>query len=157
MQTQAIEIIETEVVLEEAMSLNHSLLIGRITSLLSAAYGERYEILPELEFELSAGRLKPDVAILPRLTYDWEVDIIRFPDPPITAIEIISPTQSLDGLVAKIRQLYFPSGVQSAWLVMAAARSILLYLPGQPAVIVSAGTLRDPACQVELEMAALFR
>ena len=108
METQAIEIIETEVVLEKTTSLNHSRLIHRLSILLSA-YEEQYDILPELEFELSAGRLKPDVAILPRLTYDWEADVIRYPNPPITAIEIISPTQSLDGLIAKIRNLYFPS------------------------------------------------
>ena len=80
METQAIEIIETEVVLEKAMSLNHSRLIHRISVAL-LPYEDQYDILPELEFELSAGRLKPNVAILPRLTYDWEADIIRFPNP----------------------------------------------------------------------------
>ncbi|QKG52805.1 hypothetical protein [Hymenobacter sp. BRD67] len=80
MNTQAIEVIETEVVLEEAMSLNHSRLIGRLNVLL-AAYEEQYDILPELEFELSTGRLKPDVAIMPRQTYNWEKDIIRYPSP----------------------------------------------------------------------------
>lgn len=156
METQAIEITETETVLEEAMSLNHSRLIGRLTVLLTA-YEEHYDILPELEFELSAGRLKPDVAILPRLTYDWEADIIRYPNPPITAIEIISPTQAFDALVTKIRQFYFASGVQSAWLVVPAVRSIFLFLPDQPATVISSGTLRDPASKIELEMAAIFR
>ncbi|RZK32178.1 MAG: Uma2 family endonuclease, partial [Hymenobacter sp.] len=129
MEGQAIEIIETEVVLEEAMSMNHSRLIGRLTVALSA-YEERYEIFPELEFELAAGRLKPDVAILPRLAYDWEADVIRCPTPPITAIEVLSPTQAFDYLVGKIRQLYFPSGVQSAWLVVPAGRTVFLFLPG---------------------------
>lgn len=156
METQAIEIIETEVVLEEAMSLNHSRLINRLTVLLSA-YEEQYDILPELEFELSAGRLKPDVAILPRLTYDWEADVIRYPNPPVTAIEIISPTQSLDGLVTKIRHLYFPSGVQSAWLVVPALRSIFLYLPGQPALAIASGILSDPVTRIELALDAIFR
>lgn len=156
MKTQAIEITETETVLEEAKSLNHSRLIGRLTVLLTA-YEEHYDILPELEFELSAGRLKPDVAILPRLTYDWEADIMRYPSPPITAIEIISPTQAFDALVTKIRQFYFASGVQSAWLVVPAVRSIFLFLPDQPATVISSGTLRDPASKIELEMAAIFR
>ena len=156
METQAIEIIETEVVLEKAMSLNHSRLIHLISVAL-LPYEDQYDILPELEFELSAGRLKPNVAILPRLTYDWEADIIRFPNPPISAIEIISPTQSFDSLVTKVRNFYFPSGVQSAWLVLPAARTIFLYLPGQPAAIVSSGTLHDPVSGVELEMSAIFR
>ena len=157
MDTQATEIIETEVVLEEAMSLNHSRLIGRLTVLLSA-YEEQYDILPELEFELSAGRLKPDVAILPRLTYDWEADIIRYPNPPTTAIEIISPTQAFDALVTKIRQYYFASGVQSAWLVVPSVRSIFLFLPDEPAVVIAAGgVLRDPATGIELALNDIFR
>lgn len=120
-------------------------------------YEEQYDILPELEFELSAGRLKPNVAILPRQTYDYEADIIRYPEPPITAIEIISPTQSLDGLISKIRNQYFPSGVQSAWLVLPGLRAINLFLPGQPAIIVSSGTLRDPASGVEVVLDTIFR
>jgi len=68
MDTQATEIIETEVVPEEARSLNHSRLIGRLTFLLTSAYDEQYDFLPELEFELSTGNLKPDVAVLPKQT-----------------------------------------------------------------------------------------
>ena len=156
METQAIEIIETEVGLEEAMSLNHARPTTRITSLLFAAYESQFNILTELEFELPTGRFKPDVAILPRLAYNWEREIIRYPEPPITAIEIISPTQSIDGLVEKIRAGYLASGVKSAWLVLSAVRSIILYLPNQPAHLVSEGTLRDPATGVEMELDWLF-
>ncbi|HEX8427163.1 Uma2 family endonuclease [Hymenobacter sp.] len=156
MQTQAIEVIETEVVLEEAMSFNHSRLTYRLSVLLSA-YEDKYDILPELEFELSAGRLKPDVAILLKQEYNWEKDVIRFPSPPITAIEILSPTQSLDFLIAKIREGYFPSGTQSAWLVVPSLRSIYLFLPNQAPTIVTSGVLRDPACGVEVAIDAVFR
>lgn len=156
METQAIEIIETEVVLEEAMSMNHSRLIGRLTVLLSA-YEDRFEIMPELEFELAAGRLKPDVAILPLSAYDWEADVIRCPTPPITAIEVLSPTQSFDFLVTKIRQQYFSSGVQSAWLVLPAARSVCLLVPGQPLALVPTGLLHDPITGVQLAIGQLFR
>lgn len=156
METQATEIIETEVILEEAMSLNHSRLIHRISVAL-LPYEDRYDILPELEFELSAGRLKPDVAILPRLQYDWEADIIRYPNPPITAIEILSPTQSFDSLVAKIRQQYFPSGVQSAWLVVPSVRNIYLFLPGQAAEVIATGVLYDPVTKIEISLDSLFR
>ncbi|RYE90098.1 MAG: Uma2 family endonuclease [Cytophagaceae bacterium] len=157
MDTQAIEIIETEVVLEEAMSLNHARLTTRLTSLLFNAYESQFNILTELEFELSTGRYKPDVAILPQITYNWERDIIRYPKPPITAIEIISPTQTMDGLIEKIRIGYLANGVLSAWLVLPAVRSIILYLPSLPAQLVSEGTLRDPATGVELELSAVFR
>jgi Uma2 family endonuclease len=113
METQAIEITEVETVLEEVISLNHSRLTYRISVLLSA-YEEKYDIMPELELELSSGRAKPDVAIFPKLTIDWNEDIIRYTHPPITAIEILSPTQAFDSLTAKIRKVYLPGGVLSA-------------------------------------------
>lgn len=91
MNTQAVEIIETEVLLEEVMSLNHSRLIHRISVAL-LPYEDRYDILPGLEFELLAGRLKPDVAIVPRQQYNYQRDVLRVTEPPVTAIEIISPT-----------------------------------------------------------------
>jgi Uma2 family endonuclease len=156
METQAFEVIETEVPLEEAMSFNHSRLIGRLTVLLSR-YEDRYDVLPELEFELSAGRLKPDVALLPKQDVNWEKDIVRFPFPPVTAIEVLSPTQSLDSLIIKIRDGYFPSGTQSAWLVLPAVKTVYLFLPQQAPRIVSSGTLHDPASDVTVELEALFR
>lgn len=156
METQAVEIIETEVSLEEAMSFNHSRLTYRLSILLSA-YENKYDILPELEFELSTGRLKPDVALLAKQEYNWEEDIIRYPHPPITAIEILSPTQSLDFLIAKIRKGYFPAGTQSAWLIVPSLKSIYLFLPEQAPTIVTTDVLRDPACGVEITVEELFR
>lgn len=157
METQAVEIIETEVPLEEAMSFNHSRLTYRLSVLLSA-YEEKYDILPELEFELSTGRLKPDVAILAKQeAHDWEEDIIRYPHPPLTAIEILSPTQSLDFLIAKIRKGYFPAGTQSAWLIVPGLKSVYLFLPEQAPVIVTTGVLRDPVCGVELAVKDIFQ
>lgn len=157
MNTQVVEIIETEVILEEAMSLQHSRLIHRISVAL-LPYEDRYDILPELEFELSTGRLKPDVALLPRQPYDFSAaDVLRVPEPPLTAIEILSPTQALVDLALKIRQQYLPAGVRSAWLVVPALGTISLFLPDQPVQVISNGTLRDPATGVEVTLADIFR
>lgn len=156
MEDQAIEITEVETVLEEIMSLNHSRLTYRISILLSA-YEDRYDIMPELELELTSGRAKPDVAIFPKLTFDWEEDIIRFPHPPITAIEILSPTQAFDSLTTKIRKIYFPGGVQSAWLIVPTVRAVHLFLPGQPVTILTTGQFTDPASQVTVSLNDLFR
>ncbi len=156
MNTQAVEIIEIEVPLEEVMSLNHSRLIHRISVAL-LPYENQYDILPELEFELAAGRLKPDVAITQRQQYDYRRDVLRVLEPPITAIEIISPTQAFDALVEKIQDQYLPSGVKSAWLVLPTVRNIYLFLPDQPPQVFTTGTLRDPAAQVEVALADIFR
>ena len=156
METQAIEIIETEVLLEEVVSLNHSRLIYRISMALSA-YEDKYDVLPELEFELAEGRLKPDVAIVPRQHYNYQRDVLRVVQPPVTAIEIISPTQSFDALVEKIQAQYLPSGVKSAWLVLPRVASIYLFLPGQPPQAFTTGTLHDPAAQIDVALADIFR
>ncbi len=156
METQAIEIIETEVLLEEVVSLNHSRLIYRISMALSA-YEDKYDVLPELEFELAEGRLKPDVAIVPRQHYNYQRDVLRVVQQPVTAIEIISPTQSFDALVEKIQAQYLPSGVKSAWLVLPRVASIYLFLPGQPPQAFTTGTLHDPAAQIDVALADIFR
>lgn len=156
MQTQAVDIIETEVLLEETRSLNHSRLIHRISLLLSA-YEEQYDVLPELEFELSTGRLKPDVALLPKLTYYWQEDVIRFPEPPITAIEILSPTQAFDAVASKISKLYLPAGVRSAWLVVPFVKTIHLLLPDGSITTFTANVLRDPATGIELSLETVFQ
>ena len=156
MNAPAIETVETEAVPEEVMSLNHSRLIHRISVAL-LPYEDRFDILPELEFELKEGRLKPDVALLPRQQYDYSRDLIRVLKPPVTAIEIHSPTQDFNALVAKITDQYLPSGVLSAWLVLPIVRNIYVFLPGQPPQVFSSGTLRDPATQIEINLDTLFR
>jgi len=89
MAIQAIEITEIETPLEETMSLNHSRLIYRLSILLSQ-YDTRFDIMPELELELSAGRSKPNLSIFQNLSFNWKEDVIRYTEPPITAIEILS-------------------------------------------------------------------
>ena len=101
MQTQAIKIIEPEVVLEEARSANHSRLIHRIY-VAPLPYEDHYDSYTGIRAgcqPLQAQRSLDNQAGL----YDQEQDIVRYLNPPITAIEIISSTQSMDGLMTKIR------------------------------------------------------
>ena len=130
MNTQATELIETEVRLEEAWSLNRSRVMHRLSVAL-LPYANRYDVLPELEFELVTGRLRPNLALLPCRTYDWEGDVLRYPYPPVTVMEILSPTQALDAVITKIKQYYFAGGVQSAWLVIPRLNHIF---PARPAI-----------------------
>lgn len=155
MNLPAIEISETDVALEETMSANHSRLLLRIGVAL-LPYEDRYDIMPELEFDLAAGRLKPDVSLVIKQPYNWERDVVRYQVPPVTAIEIISPTQSMEELIAKIRDDYFSSGVQSAWLVLPAIHTVNLYLPNQRVQLFATGILRDPASGVEVDIDKLF-
>ena len=156
MERRAVEITEIETPLQETGSLNHSRLTYRLCVLL-AAYEAQYDILPELELELLAGRAKPDVSVYGNLTFDWEEDVVRYTVPPITAIEILSPTQAFDELVSKIRKVYFPGGVQSAWLVVPTIKAVHLFTPDQPVQIFTQGAFTDPATGIGLNLADIFR
>ena len=156
METQAVEIIETEVPLEKAMSLNHSRLTGRIVAVL-LAHEDRYDILPELDLELRTGRAKPDVAVIPKQAYNWREDVIHFPQPPITTIEILSPTQSFDYLASKIDKIYLAGGVKSAWLVVPFVNNIHLFLPDGSITTVANGSFHDPVTDIEFAVADIFR
>ncbi|MCU0393507.1 MAG: hypothetical protein MUE81_20525, partial [Thermoflexibacter sp.] len=66
-----VEEFETEDVIGASpCSYNHSKITYRLAKTLSR-YDEQYDILPELEFELSLGRVKPDIAICHQGKADW--------------------------------------------------------------------------------------
>ena len=156
MAIQAIEITEIETPLEETMSLNHSRLIYRLSILLSQ-YDARFDIMPELELELSAGRSKPDLSIFQNLSFNWKEDIIRYTKPPITSIEILSPTQAYDALTSKIWKIYFPSQVQSAWIVMPSIQTVQLFLPDKPVQNFTECVFTDPVTDIAIDLRALFK
>ena len=156
MDLRAIEVIETEHPLEETMSLNHSRLTFRLSYLL-AQYDDEFDIMPELELELSTGRSKPDIAIFPNLQYNWEEDIIRFTQAPITAIEILSPTQAFDELTTKIRKTYFPAGVRSAWIVVPSIKTIHVFTTDRQVLTFKDGSLLDKTTNISLLMSEIFK
>lgn len=156
MDLRAVEITEIETPLEETMSLNHSRLTYRLSVLLSV-YDGQFDVMPELDLELSGGRAKPDISIFQNLVFNWEEDIIRYTEPPITAIEILSPTQAYDALTGKIRKIYFPSGVQSAWIVMPSVRAVQLFLPDNSVEYFTDTIFTDPVTNIELDLKMVFK
>lgn len=156
MAIQAIEITEIETPLEEAMSLNHSRLMYRLSILLSQ-FDNRFDIMPELELDLPTGRSKPDLSIFQNLSFDWKEDVIRYTEPPITAIEILSPTQAYDALTSKIWKIYFPANVHSAWIVMPSIQTVQLFLPDQPVQNFTECLFTDPVTDISIDLRALFK
>ena len=138
-------------------SLNHAYLQKNLLVVLEIRYRKTYDILPELELELTTGRATPDLCIYPNLQYDWEEDVIRMKEPPFTTIEILSPRQAIDDLISKIRKIYFPAGVKSAWVVVPPFKTIHILYPDQPTVTFTQGPLIDPATAIELPMEEIFR
>lgn len=76
---------------------------------------------------------------------------------PITTIEIISPSQSLDELQDKAWDIYFPAGVQSAWLVVPELKAIQLLLPNGEMHLFHDMTLTDPVTGIQIEVGKVFK
>ena len=159
METEEIELTELEILRGKPMpSRNHSILEVRISHLIMEKYDDKYDVLTELDLDLTTGTSIPDICIYNNLTFDFEDDdVLKMTEPPLTAIEILSPRQAYDVLTKKIRKMYFPAGVKSAWIVMPSVRTIQLFVPDQPIRYFNIGIFKDPTNGIELDIAAIFK
>ncbi len=141
---------------EDIMSVNHSKLIHRLSVALDR-YENQYDILPELELELSSGKCKPDVAIYENLSTNWFNDLIYYSEPPLTVIEVLSPKQGLTDLTDKAFKVYFPAGVKTVWLVVPMLHICQILLPDGTQLTWPNGTMKDPITQLEVDVDHLLR
>lgn len=138
-------------------NLIHGLIQGAIVSTLNYTYGDEYMFPSELNLNTSP-RSVLDVCILPLRIVNLRSVEARESEPPITTIEIQSPSQSLDILVNKTWELYFPMGVQSAWIVIPALKAIQVILPDDTRMVfLEKDTLKDPVTGIEIEVARVFK
>jgi Uma2 family endonuclease len=139
---------------EDVKSYNHAKITYRLAKNLSR-YDQQYDILPELEFELSHGRAKPDLAICKIGKIDWLRDVIRPTHPPLLAIEILSPRQALSDLTDKALDIYFPSGTSVVWIIIPHFKQVTVMIPNGQKTVIS-GKLLDENTGVELDLKSIF-
>ena len=138
-------------------SLNHAKLQALLAAYFVVNYGENFDIFTEIEIELLDKRAVPDLAVYPIQASDWESDIIRRTDAPILTIEILSPKQALDDILAKIRTIYFPGGVQSSWVLIPAMRSINVMTSDKKIKSYNEGILKDDVSGFEIDLGKIFK
>lgn len=153
METPLIEVLD-EFQTEDVMSYNHAKLTYRLAKSMSR-YDEKFDILPELEFELSHGRAKPDIAVCVLGRANWLRDVIRPTTPPLLAVEILSPRQALSDLTDKALDVYFPSGVPVVWVIIPHFGQLTVLTPTQK-ITHTSGVVNDPRTGIELDLAQLF-
>ncbi len=127
------EVLDDEV--SDMGSINHSIAQVRIASLLNN--DERFTVMTELSLDMSKqdfsrygikakDEIKPDICLYPN-TIDWQdIDILKMTEMPLLAIEILSPSQSLEMLKNKV-YAYFALGVKSCWLAIPSIEAIDIY------------------------------
>lgn len=141
---------------EDIMSVNHSRTIQRI-SVHFEQYDDEYDIFPELELKLNGKPVKPDVSVFPNLPEDWDSDIIFLTDPPIIAVEVLSPKQGLKEITDKINTIYLPAGVQSVWIVMPLVQTVIIRTPDGKKQTFTEGIIKDPVTGIEIPFNKIFR
>lgn len=137
-------------------SKNHARIQLKLALQLEMHYGKNFTVLSEVSIKLANDKATPDIAIFPILTFDWKHDEITLSEPPLTTIEILSPTQALSVLTDKAED-YFSIGVKSCWIVLPQLTTILTIQADRTNTYFQIGdTLNDPATGITLEVDAVF-
>ena len=132
----------------------HSIAQTNLTIALSD-YRPQYQVLSELTLRLNDLDVTPDLVVYRDLAVDFSIDDVRVTDPPLIAIEIASPTQGMQDLVDKIRDL-LDHGVQSCWLVLPPLKTITLFTEGMESKTYADGTVTDPVTDIAVDLDAVF-
>jgi len=135
-------------------SYNHSYLAYRIGRAIDL--NDNYNIHIELTLDINGKDYVPDVVIYPKQAVDFLHDEIKVKTMPLTAIEILSPQQSLNELTDK-GSLYLANGIQSFWLVLPPTKTVIVYQNISQPVSYSTGHIIDHALNLEIPMELIFR
>jgi Uma2 family endonuclease len=129
-----ISYLEEEKESQDVGSLNHSIVQTQVAALLIG--DQRFRSIVQLsldttdlsQFNLKAkDELVPDVCVYPNTVKFIHVgDILKMPEMPLLAIEVVSPKQGLDEIINKFKA-YFALGVKSCWLAIPTVESITVY------------------------------
>jgi Uma2 family endonuclease len=112
-------------------------------------------VLSELNVDLSGKRLVPDICIYEKAQEGAVRNQIWVTEPPQIAVEIISPSQTLEEMSAKI-DLLLAGGVPSVWLVIPFAHVISIFQKGAALLSATSGILTDPGTGLSVNVDEVF-
>lgn len=135
----------------------HGYVQTKLITALDTRYGEQYTLFSELSLDLSDWESVPDISIYPKMEIDFSEDQVRMKEPPLCAIEILSPSQGFQEMIDKAKN-YFGHGVKSCWLVIPTVKNVYVFSSATAYQIFLADqTLTDGVLGIELELAKVFR
>jgi Uma2 family endonuclease len=138
-------------------SKNHGFIQSKLSMIIGYRYLNTYDLFSELDIIMpEKPDSVPDVCIYPKSEIDFSEDTIGMKEMPLTTIEILSPTQRENELVAKAKR-YFAAGVKSCWIVLPIFKVIVVYSsPTQRQVFTEDMTLIDKITGIELPLNEVF-
>ncbi len=118
-------------------------------------YKQRYRTISELTIALAEHNATPDICLYPRFALDYlHVKAVK-EEPPLLAIEIISPSQTLDELLRKAES-YFEVGVRSCWIVQPPLQTVTVLHPNEKPRTFVEGSVEDPVMGITIPLAEVF-
>ncbi|MFY8000650.1 MAG: Uma2 family endonuclease [Candidatus Kapaibacteriota bacterium] len=134
----------------------HSLTQLNLSTALKIRYRKQFVILPELTIELGKKTAVPDISIYPYYPIEWGAeDPAAKAEPPLVAIEIISPSQTLTEIRDKARK-YFAQGVKSCWIVQPELQTISVLHPGEKPRTFDTGMVEDTLVGIQIPIEEVF-
>ena len=114
----------TQAQAEEMPSLNHSYICAQLMRQL--LQDETIQPFPELTLDIENG-LTPDISIFPKgqIYPDFFEDVLKAKQLPILAIEVISPSQSIQAILEKA-ELLVKAGIKTVWVVEPYGKSLFV-------------------------------
>lgn len=137
-------------------SLNHGVVQLRLGAALLPF--KEFTAACELTLKFPDGeKLTPDLCAYPRRAIDWSHDIIRMSEMPRMVVEIVSPRQGHHDIMEKLDR-YFAHGVESAWVVQPALKTIAIYRPdgSEPDVFSRRGEAHDTIIGLSVRLEDIF-
>lgn len=134
-------------------SFNHA--VAQLNLGVELAKNRDLRTVSELTLELEGRDFTPDLSVYPRLRIDWRHDEIRRTDPPLTVVEIFSPTQGYQSIMEKV-EVYFRNGVKSCWLLSPHLKTITILGADGKQWVFNEGIARDPYTGLSADVGAVF-
>ena len=135
-------------------SFNHGVVQANLIIALSNACRDRFLIASELSLA-SDPPMTPDISVCNLRQPDWLHDEIRVSEAPLTTVEIVSPSQSINDFVPRIEE-YFRFGVRSVWLVLPPLKQVAVFAPEKEPEVFGEGEVVDPTLDVTLALKEIF-
>lgn len=135
-------------------SLNHSIVQVRLI----LEFSKHTEfIFSELSLELGYDKTRvPDISIFTPRTVDFRHDEVKVSDPPQTVVEIFSPQQASQEVMAKLDE-YFAFGIQSVWVVSPPLRHVTIFAADGREARFTEGIATDPVTGLTADLGKVFR
>ena len=134
---------------------NHAAIQGELLFALKSQYRQEYSVLPEFTVKFGDKKYTPDISIYEKRSVDYQAVIKDFSEAPLTVIEIMSPSQTMETFDEKF-DAYFAAGVKSCWFVQSYFETIFVLLPNHNVSVFHANTLTDPTNGISLDLAQVF-